>query len=188
MLSEGRDGILYHYMDARKSLHVFGTNRMEARWKHLIDDQEVMGNSFTRSSRLELPRPVRLHIDYRKLSQTHRIIPVDGERTFRLTQDREDGYTVSRDGFRDRVINARTRSGSPLSEEFVVGDIPGLHRYIEVVELMKPNFYFMSGSDAVSLFDVVAEYATEFGLEARIHPDFIENIERIKASWADDDY
>lgn len=190
-LQEARQAPLYHTMDARKAFYCFDNDAMPARWKHVIDGREVMGNSFSRNPNYEHGgRPVRFVVDQQMLATRHKIIPVDGERAFRTTANAEEGsstYSLGK-GMRDRNINQR-RLGSDgaLQEEFVVGDIRDLSRFIQCVELCSPDFYMMTGADAVRLLDEATAYADKHQLDRKFHPKFIENVEEIKQRWVDEE-
>lgn len=173
-LYEGRDGYLYHAMDVVKTLSVFESDTMEARWKHLIDDKMVSGNSFSRSPTiLENNRVVCLKINHRRLSYDHKIIPLDGEMTFMKTQDSIDKVSANRSGYRDRIINSR-----PLYEEFVIGDIRGLHRYIEEILIRSPKLYFINPHNAKLILEASKTYSEKYNVSLNIHPYFEERIKR----------
>jgi hypothetical protein len=129
------------------------------------------------------------------LAARHKIIPLDGEITFRHPKNDEVGY-VSADpwppkklhGFKDRVINSRKPGEDrALQEEFVVGDIAPLARMIVEIEILKPNFYHMSGQQASDLLDLVRNYGTEHNVATKIHPDFIEQVNDIREMWREED-
>ena len=195
IIREARMATLYHYMRQEKAFDVFANDAMPARWKHLIDGHEVKGNSFSRNKNYEHGSAcVRLHMNQMVLAQRNKIIPLDGEVTFRHTLDK-DAREIDPDhtppnplNFRDRKINARGMGQDrALQEEFVVGDIRPLSKAISVIEILDASFYHISGHQAVTLLDVVQEYATKHNVETIIHPRFIENVEHIKAMWAQDD-
>lgn len=195
-IMEARMAPLYHYMYADKAISVFKSNTMPARWEHEIPHQGlVKGNSLTRNQNPELfgNRLVRLVFDQSKLAQTNKIIPLDGERVFRFTQSAMDEpdqrpHNVrlsARNNFNDRIINQR--SNYQLAEEFVVGDIVPLHKYLQRIEIRSGNFYHMRGIDAVSLKDLVVEYCDKYGIELIINPDFLRQVEEIKRYWEEDE-
>lgn len=195
-IMEARMAPLYHYMYADKALNVFKNDAMPARWEHEVPHQgRVKGNSLTRNKNPDMfgNRPVRLIFDQGKLAQTNKIIPLDGERVFRFTQSSMDEpderphnvRLAARNNFNDRVINQR--SNYQLAEEFVVGDIIPLHRYLQRVEIRSGNFYHMRGIDAVSLKDLVVEYCDKHSVELIISPEFIRQVDEIKQRWEDDE-
>lgn len=195
-ISEARQAPLYHFMDARKALVVFEQDAMAANWMHVVDGRQVKGNSFSRNKNYShgAGSVVRLHADQLRLSARNKIIPVDGEIVFRHTGDvaypgeRAPRSMKDLSGFMDRKINSR-RLGqdAALQEEFVVGEIKPLSKVLLLIEVLSPNFYHISGQQAVTLLDAVRAYAEQHQVELSIHPRFIENVEEIKARWADDD-
>lgn len=195
IVNEARMAPLFHYMRQEKAFDVFASDVMPARWKHLIGGREVMGNSFTRNKNYEHGSAcVRLHMNQQVLAQRNKIIPLDGEVTFRHTLDR-DALAIDPDhqapnpyNFRDRKVNSRGLGyDKALQEEFVVGDIRPLSKAISLIEVLDASFYHISGHQAVTLLDTVRDYAAKHSIETMIHPRFIENVERIKEMWAEDD-
>ena len=195
IISEARMAPLFHYMRQEKAFDVLTNDAMPARWKHLIDGREVKGNSFTRNKNYEHGTScIRLHMNQMVLAQRNKIIPLDGEVTFRHTLDK-DAREIDPDynppnplNFRDRKINARgLGQDRALQEEFVVGDIRPLSKAIAVIEILDVSFYNISGHQAVTLLELVQDYTTKHNIETIIHPNFIENVNRIKEMWAEDD-
>lgn len=184
-LLEGREAPLYHLMDFAKSQHVFETDAMPARWKHDIPGLGVrMGNSFTRSNRLVWGRVVRLTIDQRALSARYKIIPLDGEMAFRNT----NGYGP----LRDRVYNALHGKNPVWAEEFVVGDIKDVHRYVTEVRLMKPMMYYndrehFTPMRAIELQEAAEAYCAKYSIGLNIHWTYREFIEEARKRWAEDE-
>lgn len=195
IVNEARMAPLYHYMRQEKAFDVFANDVMPAKWKHLIGGREVLGNSFTRNKNYEHGSAcVRLHMNQAVLAQRNKIIPLDGEVTFRHTLDRDaraidpDHTAPDPHNFRDRKVNSRgLGQDRALQEEFVVGDIRPLSKAILLIEVLDASFYHISGHQAVTLLDTVQEYAAKHNVETMIHPRFIENVENIKAMWAQDD-
>lgn len=195
IIREARMAPLYHYMRQEKAFDVFASDVMPARWKHLIDGREVMGNSFTRNKNYEHGSAcIRLHMNQAVLAQRNKIIPLDGEVTFRHTLDRDvraidpDHTSPDPNNFRDRRVNSRgLGQDRALQEEFVVGDIRPLSKAISVIEVLSPSFYHIRGHEAVELLDTVRAYAEKYSVDLIIDPRFIENVEHIKAMWAEDE-
>lgn len=163
-LLEGRDAPLYHNMSPEKATNVFENDVLEARWKHYFEGREVYGNSFTRNPRMSRRigsnfGPYMIEVDQTKLSRTHKIIPVDGEQSIRLSfrigdlghrrlddlSDEEKEalrghYRDEREGrFRDRLLRGEQGdyAAGPMAEEFVVGDIVPLHEYVTKIFILR---------------------------------------------------
>lgn len=186
-LFESRSAPLYHIMEFEKATNVFETDVMPARWEHLIPKVgKVMGNSFTRNKQFK-DRLVRITVDQARLAQNHRIIPVDGERIFRHTYKSAEDPNPERGELTLGARGDREMNRTPLSEEFVVGDIKPLHRYLTSIEIGKPNFYVISGFNAIRLLETTQAYAEKFGVPLTIAPEYIESVEEIKQRWADED-
>lgn len=195
-ITEARMAPLYHYMYTEKALNVFKNDAMPARWEHEIPHQGlVKGNSLTRNQNPKMfgNRLVRLVFDQSKLAQTNKIIPLDGERVFRFTQSSMDEpdqrphniRLAARNNFNDRIINQR--SNYQLAEEFVVGDIAPLHKYLKRVEIRSGNFYHIRGVDAVAIKDLVVEYCNKYDIELIISPEFLRQVEEINRRWEEDE-
>lgn len=136
VLSEGRDAPLFHNMNHDKAKLVFEEDCLPGNWKHEIENRTLYGTSMTRNSRIALKADpqygfICLEIDQAKLSQTHKIIPLDANAIFyNLIKEPE---ISTRWNLQDRKLN---NSGSQYQEEFVIGTIPNLHRYIKRIYLV----------------------------------------------------
>lgn len=183
-LTEARTAPLYHMMQIEKWDYCSEQNTMPARWEHKIEGiGRVKGNSFTRNPRfLYGDRPIRLVMDQQALAARFKIVPLDGEKTFRDTLNYDGGRTP------DRVMNSRRLGDdATLSEEFVLGDIAPLNRYLVAVEVMGEDAGWLTPNESVELLASVTAYCEQYGVEARIHPAFIEKVAGIKKRWADEE-
>lgn len=159
ILTEGRDAPLYHWMKIGKALDVFKNDNLKASWTHNIPGLgKFIGTSLTRNKRLIWPAEVRLTFDQSKLAHTNRIIPLDGEFVLNNTNpDYRPGMEV-----RDRVYNKAEAERYLINEEFVVGDVHPLHKYITHILMMGEtdvNDHFFPGST-----DITQQYAIKFGI------------------------
>ena len=167
---EARDGMLYHTMDIFKANDVFSKDEMEARFRHKIPifpDRVFMGNSFTRDPYLKWNSDVKIVVDQRMLAQTNKIIPLDGENCFyhKIDSDNE------RRGKRDVHSRDPSNGYSDLREEFVVGPIKLLHRYIRRIYLMDNR---KMGNDLKSLVHLCKYYAEEWQIPLDIDPKVLK--------------
>lgn len=146
-ISEERGGYLYHGMNEAKALAVLSNDSMPANWQSNIPGVgRVNGNSFTRNKLygtrwIDGGYLVRLVIDQARLAQTHKMIPVNAERLHRLAVTnntrRELGNPESNITDLPSSTNDRRKSDDArMDEEFVVGDINNLHRYVVSIEMV----------------------------------------------------
>jgi hypothetical protein len=163
-------------MDAKKALGVLLTDTMEARWMHKISGKEVYGNSFSRNPKLLWSRPVQIIIDQQLINQTNKIIPLDGEYVFRKTNN----FPLVRE--REYHGNIDT-SEETWREEFVVGNIDNMHRYITAIILHKTSFNRISGFDAVEVIRVVREYSEKWGITLNITPNYQAFVDETIKTW-----
>jgi len=137
--TEARMAPLYHWMDARKAQAVIQVDAMPARHVHRLPwtDEETKGTSMSRNERFEFGfnKPWRFVFDEGRLSQTNKIVPVDAQAVHRYTYSKGDptrdptGDLAFKDiDIQDRVAG-RAR-GKQFAEEFVLGDIAPLSRYL----------------------------------------------------------
>ena len=168
-LTESRSAPLYHFMEWEKAKSVFQTDCMDARWMHEIPSLgEVYGNSFTRNAHKHFSRPFRIAVDQLKLSSRHKIIPLDGERIFRQTGG------LRFDTMRDRRINPT----DALAEEFVVGAIKGLHRFISAVEMPRIG-YSMPDWKMEDMRDAASRYCEQWNIPFTLDPTVAKRFEEI---------
>jgi hypothetical protein len=185
-LVESRSAPLYHIMEFKKAISVFEADMMPARWEHLVPKiGKLLGNSFTRNKEFK-NRLVRITVDQARLAHTHRIIPVDGERIFMHTTKSAEDPTPERGELSLGRRGDRDMNTTPLAEEFVVGDIKQLHRFITKIEIGTPNFSVISGANAIHLLETTQAYAAKYGIELVVSQRFIDNVEEIKQRWADE--
>lgn len=154
---EAREAPLYHWVGNDKLLPILDQDKMEAYWEHQIPGQAQQysyGNSMSRNPRFTYPevgRKTRLIFDQGKLAQTNKIIPLDAERTFHTAQGAGAAdFTIDRDkpqaGETDRNV---------MAEEFVLGDIKPLHKYLLKIE-------YHGKSDRIR--GIILEYARKYGI------------------------
>jgi hypothetical protein len=179
-----RDAPLYHHMDFAKAWDVLNTDTMPARWDHIIPGMgEQHGISMSHNAALGYhTRPICLVFDKAKLATKHKIVPLDGERVFRSTIRNKEDVTPERGeyiptGRGDREMNAKFGG---LAEEFVIGSITGLHHYLRRIIIKSPNFYHLSGQNALDLDILVKSYCTKNGIELTVDPEWESNLADIR--------
>jgi hypothetical protein len=117
LIAEGRDSPIYHQMKlwSPKTKTLLSSDILQAIWTHDIPGiGPVKGHSFSRNPRLSWAN-MQLIVDQAKLASRYKIIPLDGD------------YVHTQGAFRDRRIKPDQTS---LAEEFVVGDINSMHKYL----------------------------------------------------------
>jgi len=166
ILLEGRDAPLYHGMTPSKAISVFSSDRIPARWKHNIPGMgEVMGNSLSRNKFLKYGYVI-LTIDQAKLSHTHKIIPLDAQQVHAHTK----GLPTTLQGARDRNLvdyeGQKKSSKDAMAEEFVIGDIISLHRYVTGINIAEPRYgsVMLNKKTLKSLIDSCNEYANKWNI------------------------
>ncbi len=145
-----RPALLYHHMDVRKALAVLSGDAMPARFRHHdpVSDTYLQGNSFSRNSRMGVRATdcVRLVVDRDALARRHRIVPFDSDAAFeRYRRFLKDDGQVDWDEYADywnaydldpaESDRAKNAAGLHWAEEFVVGDIRAIQRYVIAVEV-----------------------------------------------------
>jgi hypothetical protein len=149
-LPSGRYAPLYHVMDVHKAYAVFTGDAMPARFKHFdpVARQLVSGNSFSRNPGMCV-RPTdcfRITVDQEALRNRHRFIPFDADAAYeRYCRFIRDDDQVNWEEFEDywdaydldprEADRSKSRWGQQWSEEFVLGDIKELHRYVTKIEV-----------------------------------------------------
>ena len=139
ILNEGREAPLYHGMRFGKAIWVFNNDILAAGWEHDIPGiGKVKGNSLSRNKLLRYGHIV-LTLDQQKISQTNKIVPVDGEYIHYLTKNSPLAQ-YAKDRKPVSVYGQKRSSKHTLSEEFVIGDINPLHKYLLNVSFGEPDF------------------------------------------------
>lgn len=124
MLGESRRAALYHWMEGIKIENVLGSDMLQGRVIHPVPGMgDIKGVSLSRNKLFTFGDrgEVRLTMDQEKLATRFKLLPLDGEAAFRRHNELEP--TVTDRGNTDR-------EAWKFAEEFLVGDIPELHRYV----------------------------------------------------------
>jgi hypothetical protein len=148
-LNEGvNDNLLYTWISKYKIINLIENDIMFGEFKHVINGKDFYGNSFSRNKKLIIPHYyIRITVDKNLLSKNYRILPLDAEIIHRkINIDDESKYTKFRDRnpkktnfFGDQPIN-KDFDKHRFDEEFVIGDIGNMSRYIKEIEIVKPNW------------------------------------------------
>lgn len=175
-VNEGRDAPLYHIMGEQKAQYVFTKDVMPARWTHNIPGVgKVSGNSFSRNKFLQQEQNmvVRLTVNQSLLARNHKIIPLNAELVHSFTQHNDflNDYgmppeTLSQ--YKPEEPDDRTKPDvDRFDEEFVVGDIKQLHRYIISIDIWGDLNY---AEDQGRFLIAMMKYAKKFNIPVNI-PD-----------------
>ena len=142
LITEGRDAPLYHGMSIRKAMDVFKNDKLKASWKHILPNgKQIIGTSFSRNKLLRYGY-VTIEVEQDKLTHTHKIIPLDGDYINYNKKSWDNPLNI-----RSREMHGwssmRGRDMGPehtLAEEFVIGDIFPLNKYIIKIIIDEPEF------------------------------------------------
>lgn len=138
LLKEQARSHLYHNTSLEKLDTILRTNTLPATWAHVLPDgSKKTGSSLTRNPQLgrriwTTPfGPVQLVLNQDKLQQNYKLIPLDAENALQKQVDPsrlDDPRWQKR--YNDRLLRAREQ---PFAEEFVVGDVKPLSKYLEKI-------------------------------------------------------
>lgn len=166
IITEAREAPLYHGMDSKKALAVFSNDILPAQWTHNIPAMgKVTGNSFSRNKLLKYAYVV-ITVDQHRLSQTNKIIPLDGEYVHRAIDGTPSPSKSARDRNAIDVYGQKKKPKHLLSEEFVVGDIKPLHKYIIGIKISEPDFgsELLNKSKLLQVTKFCREYAEKWNI------------------------
>lgn len=135
-LSEGRDSPLYHATSIGNFENMMYEKIITAETMHKIDGKNTKGVSLTRSFKYAIAfsggyktgSDVIIEFDQRRLSQRHRIIPVN----YDYLQDKKNPT---------RYMGKVGITGESEYEEFVVGSIRNPNLYITKIHAVDSIFY-----------------------------------------------
>lgn len=168
--------LLTHKMRMDKAIEVLASDAMKATWTHHIPSlkRDVAGTSFSRGQNT-FSRAVVVELSRERLSQDHKIMPLDAEVVFRAFAGISQEEIARLPGYADRRIN---RPAGQMKEEFVVGDVMQLHRYLTRVVLTGEGTY--SDNELLNFYSMAQEYCTKFNIELVVRPKAIKQIK-----WAE---
>lgn len=125
-------------------LQVCASDCLPASWRHRVPwlERDVLGISLSRNPRYQQAAPVRLTIDFDALRARHRILPLSADYVFDLARIRRGERQADPAQRYDRAARCDPYMPSThpfeqdrADEEFVVGSIVGVSRYLRRVEL-----------------------------------------------------
>lgn len=178
---EGRDAPLYHHMEHDKAVIVFEADTLEPWWTHDVPGLGILkGTSMTRNASMTMRRPVTLVIDQRRISQTNRIVPLDGELVFAHTL----GYRKMHDR-RRHYVEPKDKAMFTLAEEFVVGVVKPLH--VAVVRIVLHADTFLSGAQSWAVYEAARAYSKKWNVPIVGGKPFVDRERERRAVWREDD-
>lgn len=149
-LVESKDYYLYHWVSIKKMYEIINNDVLYANFVHIINGMKIKGNSFSRNKNLKINSYyIRMTVNQLKISYNYKILPLDGEIIHRKIDYKNDILKYNK--FKDRNPKKTNVFGdSPISknfdeyrfdEEFILGDIKNISKYIKKIEIYKPNWY-----------------------------------------------
>lgn len=154
ILNEGLNHqVLYHFMNSVKLKNCLGSNKLEARWDHVIPDisypgnsssvsdfpedkkRKVIGTSLTRNKNLDFAGySYVFELDRKKIRDTNKLHVIDADVTFSKINPHQ-----SRLDHRTRNLYKQTpESSTQFAEEYLEGDLYPLHKYLRSIMLKFP--------------------------------------------------
>jgi len=164
-ITEAREGLLYHWINPIKLEYALKRDSMHPEWRHNdpLTGEDMHGNSMSRNVRLVMPEATRLVFDQARLAQTNKIIPLDADYVFHRTRQLSKNFGRMNP---EELSAMRTRTvskGAPYSdfaEEFVLGPITPLHKYLVRIDYDDKSGYFALGR-------IIDEYARKYNIPVR---------------------
>ena len=149
-INEGiNDNLLYSWISNKKIIDIVEGNKMYGNFKHTIKNKDFYGNSFSRNKNLIIDQyRVRISVDKSLLSMNYKIIPLDGEIIHRRIDFKDEWkYNKYKDRnpkkthiFGDQKIS-KDFDKHRFDEEFVLGDINNISRYITEISIYPEKWY-----------------------------------------------
>lgn len=175
ILFEGRDAPLYHSMQWNKAIIVFSKDEMPAHHIHKLAGKKIKGTSFSRNPKLgnrASPNygPIWIEFDQRKLSQRYKIMPLDADLVNFYGRMQNFPQSLGPKQRQQTDKNLRTEFGSQHAEEFVLGDIKPLHKFIKSISIIDPlrtqNSYIAKpGTHGEKGYDILKKYVEKFNIK-----------------------
>lgn len=165
-INESKSSDLYHWVSKIKMESIIDNNILYGNFIHTIKNVEFKGNSFSRNSKLKINYSyIRLTFNQLLLSYNYKIIPLDGEIIHRKINIKNDISSYQK--YKDRNPKKYNVFGdSPIrkdfekdrfDEEFILGDIKNVSKYIKHIEIFKPEWYSEEYDD--NLINNIKEYS-----------------------------
>lgn len=169
IVDEARAAPLYHNMTDEKARAVFSNDSLPANWQSNIPGLgRVNGNSFTRNKEYGTEYTyggyiVRLVVDQAKLAQTHKIVPVNAELLQRQAATNNSRLSGGLEPSphtefpRSAMDRNKRDPRERMDEEFVIGDINNLHRYVVGIQVPSAAKTISTG-----LAKLITDYSKQF--------------------------
>ena len=157
ILKETRYAPLYHWMDAGKSLKVFKTDQLLPLFSHKMIGQKGISTTRNKKYKHHNGREVCLVLDQDIVRTTNKIIPLDSTMAIHFDNQRkkksyaklpaarhtmfdndwddENSITNYSDVALDRADNFHSPKGTETAEEYIIGSLIPLHRYLKSIIL-----------------------------------------------------
>lgn len=152
IILETRYAPLYHWMDADKSRKVFRMDSLLPKFTHKIVGQKGISTSRNKMYQHHNGDHVCLVLDQEKIKLTNKIVPLDSElaiyfdnnerkqknyiKRIKTIQDINQDLGLRHDGMQhDRNRNRYDGPGSETSEEYIIGKLVPLHKYLSKIIL-----------------------------------------------------
>lgn len=169
ILTEDSRSYLYTNVNRDKLDTVLRTNILPATWTHILPSGErKAGTSLSRNPRLGRRMwstpfgPVQLVLNQDKLRNNYRLVPLDAEYA---VQKQIEPERLNDPRWRKRYNDRMMRAGEqPFAEEFVIGDVKPLSRYLEKivwVQEYEPGYNRKYDDD----LRMLRRYAKEHGIK-----------------------
>ena len=175
ILFEGRDAPLYHSMQWDKAAIVFSKDEMAANHVHKLAGKKIKGTSLSRNPRLGNQAdpnygPVWIEFDQRKLTQRYKIMPLDADLVNYYGRMQNFPQSLGPKQRQQTDKNLRKDFGHQHAEEFVLGDIKPLHKFIKsitIIDAMDKQCSYVTkpGTQGEKGYAAVKKYVEKFNIK-----------------------
>ena len=178
---------LYHSAGYDRCLDIFQNNMISGLWFHKIhDNNSIKGTCFTRNKALSYilasRSPIQFIVDYQKIKNHNRIIPINAEYQLKKDTDYDNFINhLKSKGYAKGYASYCSRSNSrntPWDEEFVCNDIKELNKVLKgIVFVNGERGSYLSSYQKRHLYSLAREYAKKYNIPFAVEKSYLREMQ-----------
>ena len=171
---------LYHSAGYDRCLDIFQNNMISGLWFHKIhDNNSIKGTCFTRNKALSYilasRSPIQFIVDYQKIKNHNRIIPINAE--YQLKKDTDYNSfikSLKTKGYASYYSRSNSKR-TPWDEEFVCNDIKELNKVLKGIVFVNGN----RGSELSlhakrNLYSLAREFSKKYNIPFAVEKSYLK--------------
>lgn len=180
---------LYHSVGIRRLESILRDDKLYAVWEHKLNGNSVFGSCCSRNKNLAHSMahrsPVQFILDKDKIKNHNKIIPIQAEYQYIKNFNENPEKMIERCEQNNNIYYSRCKfnKDQQWDEEFVVGLIPDLSKYIKGIVFCHAQTSSLRFYQINRMYDDVRKYAKEHNLPFAVDKDFLRALNQKQLEW-----